>query len=80
MSTAFKCDRCGEFHDGKSKIYKVAHYHRLRLGMSDGTTILRAELCDSCATHLEEMVVEWEKNDEDFQKDSVSQCKYEVTD
>jgi len=60
MSRAFKCDRCGDFREGRPTRYRVSEYESVnRLGNWTGRdTVASVQLCDSCGDEFESVVLD----------------------
>lgn len=60
MSSAFKCERCGDYNDGTPCRRKYRSYAGASAfsGWTDGTTKTKAELCEDCANLVDSRVKE----------------------
>jgi hypothetical protein len=59
MSSAFKCDSCGDYYDGEPNRRKYREYRSEGLtGWADSHTITGAELCDGCAKYADDAVAQ----------------------
>lgn len=58
MSDAFKCERCGDYNDGSPCRRKYRSYAGVSAfsGWTDGTTKTKAELCEDCASTVDQRV------------------------
>ncbi len=60
MSRAFKCDRCGDFREGRPTRYRLSEYNSVnRLGnWTDRDTVACVQLCEDCGDVLESAVLD----------------------
>ena len=67
MSKAYKCDGCGEYHDGQPQRYRLSEFGGISVtgGWTGRTTVEEAERCGPCASDLEGLVGEWLEGDDD---------------
>jgi len=65
MSSAYKCDKCGEFSEGEPCRRRWRRYGSSGFtGWTDSHTIYSAELCLDCAEDIDEMLADILRNGE----------------
>lgn len=56
MSSAFRCDRCGDYQDGSGTEARFGSYKRTFAGRTEYDFLLDEELCDDCWEGLVDVV------------------------